>query len=134
MCDMRLAGADPGAFFVLSPKTAKELSDMGMTKQDIMDYIMEYARRPAEQIPRMIIGNNHEPKGFILPKPGKYIAKKYFSQDHMAVLVGGQWSNPVFLGDGGHGTPAGAKIDLPQCWPELMEDYSKINQAPVRYY
>lgn len=136
----RVYGQDSGMGIAFPPDIAKKLAADNMSKQRIMDYIVKYARRPFDEFPRGMKGNNHEPKNTVLPFPGNYPVEKYISTDHFLVWVGGNMGTNMpkamtFLTDGGHGTPSCARIELPDKWDELVEEYApstKVN--PVRYY
>lgn len=136
----RVYGMDSGMGIAFPPNVAKKMAADGMTKQRIMDYIVKYARRPFDEFPRGMKGNNHEPKNTVLPFAGRYPVEKYISTDHFLVWVGGNMGTNMpkamtFLTDGGHGTPSCAKIDLPENWQALVEEYAPVSvQTPVRYY
>lgn len=136
----RVYGMDSGMGIAFPPNVAKKMAADGMTKQRIMDYIVKYARRPYNEFPRGMKGNNHEPKNTVLPFAGSYPVEKYISTDHFLVWVGGNMGTNMpkamtFLTDGGHGTPSCAKIDLPGNWNDLISEYGPAStQDPVRYY
>lgn len=136
----RVYGQDSGMGIAFPPNVARRLAADGMDKQRIMDYIVKYARRPFNEFPRGMKGNNHEPKNTVLPFKGNYPVEKYISTDHFLVWVGGNMGTNMpkamtFLTDGGHGTPSCAKIELPRDWSALVAEYaSSVKVDPVRYY
>lgn len=136
----RVYGQDSGMAIAFPPNITEKLAADNMTPERVMDYIVKYARRPFEQFPRGMKGNNHEPKNTVLPFGGNYPVEKYISTDHFMVFTGGNMGTNMpkavtWLTDGGHGTPSCAKIQLPEEWDKLVEDYRpSTTVSPVKYY
>lgn len=136
----RVYGQDSGMAIAFPPNITEKLAADNMTPERVMDYIVKYARRPFEQFPRGMKGNNHEPKNTVLPFGGNYPVEKYISTDHFMVFTGGNMGTNMpkavtWLTDGGHGTPSCAKIQLPKEWDKLVEDYRpSTTVSPVKYY
>ena len=127
LCKMDPYGWDPGLAVILTPKCAKMMAEAGWTKQRILDYIVEYARKPAGEVDlAWLIQNNHPPKTVDLPLDMNASTRTFWSSEHMFLIVsGGQAGNMVtVLGGGGdHGGPSCAKIELPKDWDALVERY-----------
>ena len=136
----RVYGQDSGMAIAFPPNISKQMAADGVTPERAMDYIVKYARRPYDQFPRGMKGNNHEPKNTILPFAGNYPVEKYISTDHFMVFTGGNMGTNMpkavtWLTDGGHGTPSCCKIDLPRDWDKLVEEYQPSTRMdPVKYY
>ncbi len=121
-------GFDPGCTLILSPQLAKFLHTNGMSRKDLVDYIVEYARIPASSLAmRWMIGHHHEPKGVPLPQDPTRVARKFWSGMHIPVIVaGGNGIALLFYGGGGdHGGPVTKKIQLPKNWRELVARYEE---------
>lgn len=124
LCKVWHGGFDVGAMVILPPETAKMFQDAGYCKKDILTYMKEYDRRPSSQIPRAAIGNNHPRKGLIFPAPGLvHSAPLFWNLEHSFVLVGGRDWGMCYLGGGDHGGPICEKVDLPENWDSLCEEY-----------
>lgn len=125
--DLPVMGFDPGCAVILSPTTAKVLADAGLSRKDVGDYIVEYARRPASQVnTRWMRGNQHDLGIVPLPLDPTRSARKIFSTAHLPILVAGNREavgGALYGGGGDHGGPITKKIDLPKNWPELVERY-----------
>ena len=128
LCDTEDIGFNPGATFVVSHTFAKTLSGAGFTKQGVLDYVCEYARKSAADIPLgWLRANHHVPESVPLPLDGSFSARKYCDKKylHLVVSTGGAMPRGcAMLGGGDHGGPITAKVQLPQRWPELLEEYA----------
>lgn len=131
------AGFAPGCNYVISPKCAKLLADAGYSREDVKNYICEYARKPASGIAvRWMKDNNHLQKGAILPADPNCSCKKFWNTEHLNIFVVGSKDTPrgvMFSGGGDHGGPACAKMRLPENWDELVAKYSDIRPEYVKY-
>ena len=110
----------------MSPELAKFLHANGFTRRKLVDYIVEYARKPASQINiRWMIGNCHDVVPVELPIEPTRSARKFWSDMHLPIIVGGgNGLGLAFYGGGGdHGGPVTAKIELPKNWDELVARY-----------
>ncbi len=131
---LRSFGFDPGIVLQLTPSMAKVFADKGYSKQDILDYIKEYCRRPSNQVPRAAFGNNHHRQGLIVPAEGRIESTPLFwNTDHMIVIVGGRDVGIAYVGGGDHGGPVCKKVNLPKCWDELVEKYGYRKPDYVNY-
>jgi len=131
ICDTIPAfGFDPGCTIILLPETAKLLHSNGYSRKDFVSYIVEYARKPADQMNvRWMKGNHHIPKDVPLPADPTRSVRKFFSTMHLPVAVAGMdYSHGVaFYGGGGdHGGPITKKIHLPKNWDKLIDSYKDI--------
>jgi len=127
LCGLWHGGFDVGAMITLPPESAKQFAAAGYTKQDILDYVKEYNRRPSSEIPRAAIGNNHPREGLVFPAPGLvHSAPLFWNTEHMFVVVGGRDWGMCYLGGGDHGGPVCKKAVLPKRWDELAEKYKQI--------
>ena len=127
-CDnIPLVGFDPGAAIIICPQSAKALAAAGYSRKDVVDYIVEYARRPyAELNLRWMKGNFHVPKDVPLPADSSRSVRKFFSGMHLPVLVAGNnrsWGSALYGGGGDHGGPITKKIELPKNWNKLVVQY-----------
>ncbi|HHT16362.1 MAG TPA: hypothetical protein GXZ77_01390 [Papillibacter sp.] len=133
------SGYDKGACYVVTPGFAQVLAKEGFTTQEeVLEYIKEYCRQPASKVAyRWLIGSNHLPKGVRLPFDRENgSVRKFWSTDHMFIVVTGstQGATCITFGGGGeHGGPACAKIDLPANWDALVEEYADIKPAYYNY-
>lgn len=130
-------GWEPGLAIVMTPILAKTMADAGWTKQAILDYIVEYARRPASEadLP-WLIGNNHIPEPVHLPVKMTHSTRVYWDARHMFCLVGGGKAGPmmtIFGGGGDHGGPSCTKIELPRNWNALVEEYADVKPDYISY-
>lgn len=126
ICDsVQVFGFDPGCAVILFPETAKMLHDEGFTRQGIIDYIVEYARRPATEVNvRWMKGNHHILKGMVMPADPTRSVKKFFRPYHLPVIVGGLGIGyALYAGGGDHGGPITKKINLPKNWNNLVNKY-----------
>lgn len=125
MCQGTDNGFDPGCCFVMPPEFANSLAQVGWSKQDVLNYVLEYARRPASEINiRFIRGNNHLPKTVALPVSPNHSTRKYWSLDHVFLLVGGAGFGIGMPGGGDHGGPICRKLKLPKNWEDLCAEYA----------
>lgn len=137
LCKMDPYGWDPGLAVILTPKCAKMMADAGWTKQRILDYIVEYARKPAKEVNlQWLIQNNHPPKTVDLPLDMEASTRTFWSSKHMFLTVAGGQAGcmvTVLGGGGDHGGPACAKIELPKNWDALVEQYRCGKPGYVAY-
>ncbi len=132
MCEGTDNGFDPGCCFVMPPEFADKLAEVGWSKQNVLDYVLEYARRPASGLNiRFIRGNNHLPKTVALPVKDTHSTRKYWSLEHLFLLVGGVGFGIGMLGGGDHGGPICKKLKLPKDWDALCAEYA--NEVPNYY-
>ena len=124
-------GFFPGAEWLVDTRTAQRLSDEGWSRRDVIEYIVEYFRRPASEadVERMI-SNNHFPKNvqegkLKLPEHPDHSTRVFWDDEHMVIAVTGV-SGGVFPGGGMHGGPSVTKIDLPANWDKLVNKYKDI--------
>lgn len=127
LCKMDPYGWDPGLVVILTPKCAKMMAEAGWTKQRILEYIVEYARKPAREVDlQWLIQNNHPPKTVDLPLDMDASTRTFWSTEHMFLIVAGGQAGcmvTVLGGGGDHGGPSCAKIELPKNWDALCEKY-----------
>ena len=127
LCKMDPYGWDPGLAVILTPKCARMMADAGWTKQRILEYIVEYARKPAREVDlQWLIQNNHPPKTVDLPLDMDASTRTFWSTEHMFLTVAGGQAGcmvTVLGGGGDHGGPSCAKIELPKNWDALCEKY-----------
>jgi hypothetical protein len=137
MCNVDVFGWAPGCAFVVSPGCARKLAEGGWTKKDILSYIVEYARKPSSEVNvRWIRGNNHLPQDVLLPVDSSYSSRKFWSAEHLLIIVGGgnyASSGIAFAGGGDHGGPVTKKVQLPKDWDKLVAKYKNIVPEYVRY-
>ncbi len=123
-----LMGFDSGCAIILCPMTAKMLKNNGYSRKDVVDYIVEYARKPATELNlRWMHWNGHVPPEVPLPADPTRSVRKFFSGAHMPVIVTGHaYSGGTVLygGGGDHGGPITKKIELPKNWDKLVKKYS----------
>lgn len=132
-----LSGFAPGCSYVMSPKCAKILAEAGYTRQQVLDYVCEYARKPAGDVAlRWMKDNNHLQAGAILPEDPSSSCKKFWNTEHLNIYVAGSDSTPrgvMFTGGGDHGGPACAKMEFPDNWNDLLEKYPATNPEYIDY-
>ena len=134
MCQGKDNGFDPGCGYILCPEFAKTLANAGWSKKKLLDYIFEYNRRPASQVPiRWLRGNHHVPEDIPLPMDPGESCRSFWTQDHMFIMVGGEGLGAGLLGGGDHGGPSCARIDLPAGWDDLAADYKDFVPHYVNY-
>jgi hypothetical protein len=132
LCDnINVFAWDPGCLLIMLPSTAKELANAGLTKNDVISYLVEYARVPAADVNvRWFKESHHEPKEFLLPldDPTRSM-RKFYSSKHTAIVVAGlsySWGTVSYSGGGTHGTIVTKKIELPANWDKLVARYKDI--------
>jgi len=139
MCSVKTFGWFTGCMFILSPEIAKMFAAEGWTKQRILDYVVEYNRIPAgEWNLRWLVESNHEPRkdGGIpveTPLEDDYSARRFWSDDHMFIVVGGAQWGVAITGGGDHGGPSCTKIELPANWEELVRKYKDTVPSFIDY-
>jgi hypothetical protein len=131
LCDsVQAGGFDPGCVFIFCPEAANTLHHYGFSRTAFTDYIVEYARKPAAEVPvRWMKGNNHVLPGTVLPAEPTRMAKKFYSGLHLPVVVAGMsYANFVLMlqGGGDHGGPVTHKITLPKNWNKLVAKYKDV--------
>lgn len=137
LCTLDPYGWDPGAMLIFSPGAAKLFSDAGWTRQRILDYVVEYARRPASEVMLdWLKGNSHRPANVELPEVMTHSTRVFWSKDHMFGVVGGGHAGAmmtVLAGGGDHGGPSVTKIELPENWDELTAEYRDVRPHYLPY-
>lgn len=131
-------GWDKGCTYVMSPGFARALAREGFKNQkEVMDYVCEYCRQPGESVNyRWMIDNNHLPEGVRLPFDHSLSTKKFWSTDHMTIVVAGSDYDATCInlaGGGEHGGPACVKLKLPEDWDDLIKKYSDIKPNYLPY-
>jgi hypothetical protein len=130
-------GFDPGCGILMLPASAKTLSEKGLSRKDVISYIVEYARRPAaETNTRFLIENNHVPEEVILPLEGTRTVRKIFDPEHLLLVVVGEPYYPgmtLYGGGGDHGSPVTKKIQLPANWNKLVAKYKDVHPTYKPY-
>jgi hypothetical protein len=139
LCDnINVFAWDPGCLLIMLPSTAKELANAGLSKKDVISYLVEYARVPAADVNvRWFTESHHEPKDFLLPldDPARSV-RKFYSSKHTAIVVAGlsySWGTVSYSGGGTHGTIVTKKIELPANWDKLVARYKDIVPIYVPY-
>ena len=125
-------GFDPGCTIVLSPFMAKVFQAHGLSSKDMVDYFVEYARRPGTEINvRWMKGHHHEPLNVPLPLDPTRSVRKFWSDAHLwLVVAGGNAPSAALYGGGGdHGGPISAKIRLPDNWSALVDRYKDYEES-----
>jgi hypothetical protein len=135
ICDnVPLMGFDPGCAIIITPPNAKSLADAGYSRKDVVDYIVEYARRPYHELNiRWMKGNFHVPKEVPLPADPTRTVRKFFSGRHLPVFVASNnfaWGAIMYGGGGDHGGPITKKVELPKNWNRLVARY-KDNKPDI---
>lgn len=137
LCTIEPYGWEPGMALIFSPKCAKLFAEAGWTKENILDYVVEYARRPAAQVDLgWLINNSHQPANVPLPVCPDHSTRIFWSRKHMFAVVGGGQagcSMAVLAGGGDHGGPACAKIELPGNWQQLLQSYNTDKPDYIPY-
>ena len=137
LCKMDPYGWDPGMEIILTPKCAKMLSDAGWDRQGILNYAAEYARRPAREADlQWLIQNNHLPKTVPLPLDPEDSTRTFWSTEHMFLIVAGGQAGcmvTVLGGGGDHGGPSCTRIELPEHWDALVEEYRDSKPVYISY-
>ena len=135
MCEVNTDGNFwPGCAFIICAEQANTLARDGWSKQAVIDYLVEYARKPASTLPiRWIRGNNHAPSTVSLPVNGTHYTRKFWSDEHLLVLVGGAGSCTGFVGGGDHGGPVCRRVELPESWEALVAEYKAVTPEYVDY-
>ena len=112
---------------ILTPLCAKQFAEEGWNRRQILNYIVEYDRRPASKVDlKWLKNNSHPPKTVDLPVNLEHSTRVFWSDEHMLLLVGGGHAGmlaTVLGGGGDHGGPSCTKIELPANWAELVEEY-----------
>lgn len=137
ICTVNPYGWDPGCLVLLSPMCAKMFAEEGWTKQRILEYIVEYDRRPASEVDlKWLSGNSHPPKTVDLPVNMSHSTRTFWSSEHMLLVVGGGHAGKLVtvLGGGGdHGGPACVRVELPKNWDALVEEYRGVTPDYIDY-
>lgn len=137
LCKIVPYGWDPGMAIVMTPQCAKLFADAGWSKERILDYIVEYARRPGTEVDiQWLVGNNHPPKTVDLPVNLSHSTRIFWSKDHMFITVAGGNAGTmmtVYGGGGDHGGPSCAKLRLPKNWDELVKKYQQHKPDYIAY-
>ena len=137
-CKINPYGWDPGMELILTPKAARMFADAGWSRKRIIDYIVEYARRPASEVDlAWLKGNSHPADSVDFPEVMTHSTRIFWTSDHMFAIVAGGQAGPMatVLGGGGdHGGPACEKIELPADWEKLKEEYAPYNRPAYISY
>jgi hypothetical protein len=130
LCDTDDNGFKPGATFIISHAFAKTFANAGFGKSGVLDYVCEYARKPAKEAPLgWLRNNNHLPESVPLPLDPESSVRKYWDTKHLQLVVASSGAAPrgvAMLGGGDHGGPVTEKIEFPKNWSNLVkafEDY-----------
>ncbi len=128
LCKQDPYGWDPGMAVILTPKCAKMMADAGWTKERILNYAVEYGRKPARDVDlAWLIQNNHLPKTVDLPVDMDASTRNFWSTEHMFLMVAGGHAGcmvTVLGGGGDHGGPSCRKVNLPENWDALVQRYT----------
>jgi hypothetical protein len=130
------AGGAGFTCIMLNPFHAKILADSGWTKEDITNFISEYARRPLYQTGR----SDRGPRGSMLAaKPSPFNSQDTVSvlpdPEAIKVLVAGGSHNMIgiikgFIGGltpgAGRGRLITKKVELPANWDKLVQKYKSV--------
>ena len=134
LCRIVPYGWDPGMCIVMTPQCAAMFAREGWTKQRILNYIVEYGRRPGTEVDiAWLVGNNHPPKTVDLPVNLSHSTRIFWTDEHMFITVAGGNAGTmmtVYDGGGDHGGPSCAKIELPENWDELCKEYAPKSAKP----
>ncbi len=137
LCRIDVVGWEPGLEIILTPMAAQMFADAGWTKERIQKYIVEYARKPAEQVDlQWLVGNNHIPTSVDLPLKPNHSTRIFWDDRHMFTIVAGGKAGPmitVLAGGGDHGGPSCTKIELPKNWDALVAEYADVRPAYIEY-
>ena len=134
LCRIVPYGWDPGMCIIMTPQCAKMFADAGWSKQRILNYIVEYGRRPGTEVDiAWLVGNNHPPKSVDLPVNLSHSTRIFWTDEHMFITVAGGNAGTmmtVYDGGGDHGGPSCAKIELPEGWDALCKEYAPKSAKP----
>ncbi|MCD7749240.1 MAG: hypothetical protein LUH42_04210 [Oscillospiraceae bacterium] len=137
LCKINVVGWEPGMEIIMTPICAKMFADEGWDKKRILEYVVEYARRPGSEVDiRWLIGNNHIPANVSLPVDMTHSTRTFWDTKHMFALVGGGSAGPmmtVLAGGGDHGGPSCTRIELPARWKDLVAEYADIRPEYIAY-
>lgn len=122
-------GWDRGCCYVMSPGFARALHRSGFTsRKAVLSYVQQYCRHSAANVNfRWMYDNNHVPEGVVLPTSREESAPVFWTTDHMMIVVAGSNYDATcvnFAGGGEHGGPSCVKIELPENWDELVNEYA----------
>lgn len=138
MCTVEDCSFYPGATFVMTAKDATTLHDFGMSKQQVLDYIVEYSRKPVTQeYLGWMLRNNHPFPGelpMVISK--EHTLRKFLDKEHLQIIVLGNKhasGGGAFVGTGDHGGPVCVKINLPKNWNSLVLKYADIRPNYIWY-
>ncbi len=127
LCATDDVGFNPGATFVISHTFAKTLAKAGFSKKQVIDYVVEYARKPASEAPiRWLKDNNHLPTTVPLPMDNSFSVRKYWDPKYLHIVVSTGGAMPrgcTMCGGGDHGGPVTTKIEVPVNWDSLVAEY-----------
>lgn len=137
LCSFNPLGWEPGAALIFSPKAAKLFADAGWTKKRVLEYMVEYCRRPASEVDiAWLVNNNHPPETVDIPQVMTHSTRVFWSTKHMFALVAGGKAGAMitaFLGGGDHGGPSCTKIELPKDWDALVAEYAAVRPEYIDY-
>ncbi len=127
LCATDDIGFNPGATFVISHSFAKTLADAGFSKKQVIDYVSEYARKPASEAPiRWLKANNHLPETVPLPLDDSVSVRKYWDPRYLHIVVSTGGAMPrgcTMCGGGDHGGPVTTRLEFPDSWEALLSEY-----------
>ena len=121
---------------IFPPVHARTLAKDGWTKQDIKEFIGEYARMPiADRTSSSGPGPTKLYKGRIDGRPGETVPIINDIRTIRVMVAGGPGAF-IAQAVGGGPTPGRAeirKIELPKNWPKLVAKYKNIVPDHLRY-
>lgn len=126
-------GFDPGCCYLVPESHAKVLAASGYSKEQIMDYVVEYCRAPANKSKVNWVKGNHHERGVVLPVNDGASMRQYWSTEHMMICVAGSGFCSALVGGGDHGGPATVKLHLPKDWDALLRDYPSPKPEYIVY-
>ena len=137
MCDSTDdPGFDPGVTYIINASWAKALANEGLSRNDVRDYICEYARKSAADVRvRWMKDNHHMPRNLQLPMDPTRSCRKYYDTKHIQIVVAGTHDKMrciAYCGGGDHGGPAHAKIELPKNWDTLVTKYADYTPSFIK--
>lgn len=126
-------GFDPGCCYLVPESHAKTLAEAGYSKEDIMNYVVEYTRKPSNKVMVNWMRGNHHERGVVLPVNDGAPMRQYWNTDHMLICVAGAGFCSAPVGGGDHGGPATVKLHLPKNWDALVAEYPPDKPDYVAY-
>ncbi len=133
MCVCNDLGFDPGCCYLIPESHAKVLAADGYSKEKLMEYVVEYTRKPSDKSKVNWVRGNHHERGVVLPVNDGASMRQYWSAEHMLVCVAGAGFCSALVGGGDHGGPATVKLKLPRDWAQLVRDYPSPKPEYIVY-